>query len=72
MFHGDRLFKRVYKVEPLLSPDLRYINFEIEIVVTFINFFSCAPNSAKIRGGCRGPAKIRQRGCCNNFVLFTR
>ena len=26
----------------------------------------------QIQGGCRGPAKIRQRGGCNNFVLFTR
>ena len=26
-----------------------------------------APNSAKFRGGCRGPSKIRQRGGCNNF-----
>ena len=31
-----------------------------------------APNSAKFRGGCRGPIKIRQRGGCNNFLLFTR
>ena len=31
-----------------------------------------APNSAKFRGGCRGPSKIRQRGGCNNFLLFTR
>ena len=29
-----------------------------------------APNSAKFRGGCRGPAKIRQRGCCNNLFTF--
>ena len=33
---------------------------------------SGAPNSAKFRGGCRGPSKIRQRGGCNNFLLFTR
>ena len=32
-----------------------------------------APNSAKFRGGgCRGPSKIRQRGDCNNCLLFTR
>ena len=30
------------------------------------------PNSAKFRGGCRGTAKIRQRGGCSNFLLFTR
>ena len=30
-----------------------------------------APNSAKFRGGCRGPAKIRQRGL-QYFLLFTR
>ena len=23
-------------------------------------------------GGCRRPSKIRQRGGCNNFLLFTR
>ena len=23
-------------------------------------------------GGCRGPSKIRQRGGCNNFLLFAR
>ena len=28
------------------------------------------PNSGG--GGCRGPTKIRQRGSCNNFLLFTR
>ena len=33
---------------------------------------SGAPNSAKFRGGCSGPSKIRQRGGCNNFLLFTR
>ena len=32
---------------------------------------SGAPNSAKFRGGCRGPSKIRQRGGCNNFLFFT-
>ena len=26
----------------------------------------------QIQGGCRGPAKIRQRGDCNNFLPFTR
>ena len=26
----------------------------------------------QIQGGCRGPAKIRQRRGCNNFLLFTR
>ena len=26
----------------------------------------------QIQGGCRGPSKIRQRGGCNNFLLFTR
>ena len=26
----------------------------------------------QIQGGCRGPAKIRQRGGCNIFLLFTR
>ena len=31
-----------------------------------------APNSAKFRGGCRGPAKIRQRGGCSNFFYFLR
>ena len=31
-----------------------------------------APNSAKFRGGCKGPSKIRQRGGCNNFLIFTR
>ena len=33
-----------------------------------------ASNSAKFRGGCRGPSKIRQMGGggCNNFLLFTR
>ena len=31
-----------------------------------------APNSAKFRGGCRAPSKIRQRGGCNNFLPFTR
>ena len=34
-------------------------------------FLAGAPNSAKFRGGCRGPSKIRQRGGCNNFLLFT-
>ena len=29
-----------------------------------------APNSAKFRGGCRGPSKIRQKGGCNNFFTF--
>ena len=24
-------------------------------------YIACAPNSAKFRGGCEGPAKIRQR-----------
>ena len=31
-----------------------------------------APNSAKFRGGCRGPAKIRQRGVAIFFLLVTR
>ena len=26
----------------------------------------------QIQGGCRGLSKIRQRGDCNNFLLFTR
>ena len=26
----------------------------------------------QIQGVCRGPSKIRQRGGCNNFLLFTR
>ena len=29
-----------------------------------------APNSAKFRGGCRGPSNIRQRGGCNNFSFL--
>ena len=29
-----------------------------------------APNSVKFRGGCRGPAKIRQKGGCNNFLIL--
>ena len=37
-----------------------------------IQYSTGAPNSAKFRGGCREPAKIRQRGGCNNFLLFTR
>ena len=31
---------------------------------------SGAPNSAKFRGGCRGPSKIRQRRGCNIFFTF--
>ena len=26
----------------------------------------------QIQGGCRGPSKNRERGGCNNFLLFTR
>ena len=38
---------------------------------SIISLFPGAPNSAKFRGGCRGPAKIRQRGGgCNNFFTF--
>ena len=29
-----------------------------------------APNSAKFRGGCRGPAKIRQRGVAIFFYFL--
>ena len=32
--------------------------------------YSGAPNSAKFRGGGRGPSKIRQRGGCNIFFTF--
>ena len=42
-----------------------------EIELSF-SIQSDAPNSAKFRGGCRGPSKIRQRGGCNIFLLFTR
>ena len=31
-----------------------------------------APDSAKFRGGCRGPAKIRQRGGAIIFFYFLR
>ena len=37
-----------------------------------MGYLAGAPNSAKFRGGCRGPSKIRQRGGCNNFLPFMR
>ena len=32
--------------------------------------YSVAPNSAKFRGGCRGPAKIRQGGVAIIFYFL--
>ena len=33
-------------------------------------FAAGAPKSAKFRGGCRGPSKIRQRGGCTPIKKF--
>ena len=33
-------------------------------------YITGVPNSAKIRGGCRGPSKIRQRGVAIIFTFY--
>ena len=47
-------------------------NYLISLELVLVRKLSGAPNSAKFRGGCRGPSKIRQRGGFNNFLLFMR
>ena len=54
------------KIKQLLkgAKDKILINFTLLIII------SGAPNSAKFRGGCRGPAKIRQGGVAIIFYFL--
>ena len=45
-------------------------DYALTSMLVHLGLRSGAPNSAKFRGGCRGPSKIRQKGGCNNFFTF--
>ena len=55
----------------ILLSKLKYYGLQWK-ALQLLKSYTGAPNSAKFRGGYRGPSKIRQRGGCNNFLLFTR
>ena len=59
----------IFRINYIEKHDSRYQVFKYEkCTYKFIEVVPGAPNSAKFRGGCRGPSKIRQRGDCNNFL----
>ena len=48
------------------------MHFRLRELASPSNPLPGAPNSTKFRGGCRGPANIRQRGGCNKFFNCLR
>ena len=56
------------KQRGVLSPTL--FSIYIDRLLKVLRISAGAPNSAKFRGGCRGPAKIRQRGGLQYLFLF--
>ena len=67
---------KYYKICTFLKKScINFQNFPENVINDLYRVcFPCAPNSAKFRGGCRGPVKIRQwgGGGCNIFFYFLR